>query len=50
MPDGLWNADPMFYRMMKGALKVQVGRNIFMYVENIVVASKKKRAYISDLT
>jgi hypothetical protein len=36
--------------MMKAALKDQVGRNVFSYVDGIVVASKKKASYISDLT
>jgi hypothetical protein len=34
--------------MVKAALKVQVSRNILSYVDDIVVASKKKVAYISD--
>jgi hypothetical protein len=36
--------------MTKVALKDQVGRNAFSYVDDIVVASKKKAPYISDLT
>ena len=36
--------------MTKAALKDQVGRNVFSYVDDIVVASKKKTSYISDLT
>jgi hypothetical protein len=35
--------------MMKATLKDQVGRNVLSYVDDIVVASKKKAAYISDL-
>jgi hypothetical protein len=35
--------------MMKAALKDQVGRNILSYINDIVVASKKKETYISDL-
>jgi hypothetical protein len=50
MSEGLRNARPMFCRMTKAALKDQVGRNIFSYVDDIVVASKKKASYISDLT
>jgi predicted KAP-like P-loop ATPase len=34
---------------MKATLKDQVSRNILSYVDDIVVASKKKVAYISDL-
>jgi hypothetical protein len=33
---GLHNAGPMFCRMMKAALKDQVGRNILSYVHDIV--------------
>jgi hypothetical protein len=34
---------------MKVALKDQVGRNVLSYVNDIIVASKKKTSYISDL-
>jgi hypothetical protein len=34
--------------MMKAALKDQVGRNVFNYVNDIVVASKKKSTDISN--
>jgi hypothetical protein len=36
--------------MTKATLKKQVGINIFTYINGIVVASKKKAAYIFDLT
>jgi hypothetical protein len=49
MPEGLLNTGLTFYRMMKAALKDQFGRNILSYVNDIVVASKKKAAYISDM-
>jgi hypothetical protein len=49
MPKSLHNTGPTFYRMMKAALKDQVGRNELSYVDDIVVASKKKTSYISDL-
>jgi hypothetical protein len=35
--------------MMKAALKDQVGRNVVSYADDIIVASKKKTSYISDL-
>jgi hypothetical protein len=35
--------------MMKAALKGQVGRSVLSYVDDIVVASKNKETYISDL-
>jgi hypothetical protein len=50
MPEGLRNTGPTFCRMMKAALKNQVSRNILSYVDDIVVASKKKESYISDLS
>jgi hypothetical protein len=49
MPEGLCNAGPTFCRMMKDALKDQVGRNVLSYVDDIVVVSKKRENYIVDL-
>jgi hypothetical protein len=49
MPEGLCNAGSTFCRMMKAALKDQVGRNILSYVDDIVVASMTKATYISNL-
>jgi hypothetical protein len=49
MPEGLCNAGPTFCRMTKVALKDQVSRNVLSYVDDIVVASKKKTSFISDL-
>jgi hypothetical protein len=50
MPEGLHNTGPTFCRMMQAALKNQVSRNVLSYVDDIVVASKKKESYISDLS
>jgi hypothetical protein len=50
MPEGLCNACPTFCRMTKATLKDQVGRNVLSYVDDIVVASKKRALYISNLT
>jgi hypothetical protein len=49
IPEGLHNVGLTFCRMMKAALKDQVGKNIFSYIDDIVVASKKKASYIADL-
>jgi hypothetical protein len=49
MPEGLHNTGPTFCRMMKTALKYQVSRNILSYINDIVMASKNKTSYISDL-
>jgi hypothetical protein len=49
MSEGLHNAGPTFYRMMKATLNDQVGRNVLSYVDDIVVVSKKMENYITDL-
>jgi hypothetical protein len=49
MPESLHNARPTFCRMMKAALKDHVGRNVLSYIDDIMVVSKKKDTYISDL-
>jgi hypothetical protein len=49
MPEGLHNAGPTFCRMSKVALKDQIGRNALSYVNDIVVAGKKRENYTSDL-
>jgi hypothetical protein len=48
MPEGLCNAGPTFCRMMKVALKDQVGRNVLSYVDDMVIASRKD-TYTSNL-
>jgi hypothetical protein len=50
MSKGLCNTCPTFSRMTKAALKDQVSRNIFYFVDGIIVESRKKAWYISDLT
>jgi hypothetical protein len=50
MPERLRNAGPTFCRMTMVALKDQVRKNVLSYIYDIVVASKKKASYISDLT
>jgi hypothetical protein len=50
MPEGLRNTGATFCRMIKLALKNQVGRNVLSYVDDIVVTSKKKEVYIFDLS
>jgi hypothetical protein len=49
MPEGLKNARSTFSRLTKTVLERQVGRNIFMYVDDIVVASKSKEDHLVDL-
>jgi hypothetical protein len=49
MPEGLKNARSTFSRLTKRVLESQVGRNIFTYVDDIVVASKNKEDHLDDL-
>jgi hypothetical protein len=49
MLKGLCNAGLTFYRMMKAALNDQVIRNVLSYINDVVIYSKKRDAYISDL-
>jgi hypothetical protein len=49
MPEGLKNASSTFYRMAKAILNEQMEGNIFTYVGNIVVASRKKGTQLQDL-
>jgi hypothetical protein len=49
MPEGLKNAGSTFSCLTKTVLESQVGRNIFMYVDDIVVASKNKEDHLADL-
>jgi hypothetical protein len=46
---GLKNARSTFSRLTKKVLKSQVGRNIFTYVDDIIVASKNKEDHLADL-
>jgi hypothetical protein len=49
MLEGLKNAGSTFSRLTKKVLESQVGRNIFTYVDDIVVASKNKEDHLADL-
>jgi hypothetical protein len=49
MPEGLKNVGSTFSRLTKTVLESQVGRNIFTYVDDIVVASKSKEDHLADL-
>jgi hypothetical protein len=49
MPEGLKNTGSTFSRLTKKILEHQMGRNIFTYVDDIVVASKNKDDHLSDL-
>jgi hypothetical protein len=49
MPEGLRNVGPTFCRMTKVARKDQVDRTILSYVNDIIIASKKRATYIFDM-
>jgi hypothetical protein len=49
MLEGLKNAGSSFSRLTKRVRESQVGRNIFTYVDDIVVASKNKEDHLADL-
>jgi hypothetical protein len=49
MPEGLKNAGSTFSRLTKTVLESQVGRDIFTYVDDIVVARKSKEDHLADL-
>jgi hypothetical protein len=49
MPERLKNTGSTFSRLTKTVLESQVGRNIFTYVDDIVVASKNKEDHLADL-
>jgi hypothetical protein len=49
MPEGLKNVGSTFSRLTKTVLESQVGRNIFTYVDDIVVASRSKVDHMADL-
>jgi hypothetical protein len=49
MPEGLKNVGSTFSRLTKRVLESQVGRNIFTYMDDIVVASKNKEDHLVDL-
>jgi hypothetical protein len=49
MAEGLKNARPTFFRMMRAIPKNQLQRNVFMSVDDIVVASRRKAMQLDDL-
>ena len=48
MPFGLKNAGATYQRMMQNCLKEQIGKNVQVYVDDIVVKSKKAETLIDD--
>ena len=50
MPFGLKNAGSTYQRMMIKMFKAQMGKNIEVYIDDMVVKSKMKSEHIGDLT
>jgi hypothetical protein len=49
MPFGLKNAGATYQRMMQNCLGSQIGRNIQVYIDNLVITTRKEESLISDL-
>jgi hypothetical protein len=49
MLEGVKNVGSTFCRMTKVILKEQLERNVFAYVDDIVVASRKRKTQLQDL-
>jgi hypothetical protein len=49
MPEGLKNAGGSFRRMTAKVLDSQIGRNVLIYVDDIIVKSTKQENHIADL-
>jgi hypothetical protein len=49
MPFGLKNAGATYQRMMQNCLGSQIGRNIQVYIEDVVITTRKEESLIDDL-
>jgi hypothetical protein len=49
MPFGLKNAGATFQRLMRKALRAQMGRNAEAYVDDIVIKTRESHTFIQDL-
>ena len=49
MPFGLKNAGATYQRMMQACLKEQIGRNVQVYVDDIVIKTYKAATLLDDL-
>jgi hypothetical protein len=49
MPFGLKNAEATYQRMMQNCLGSQIGRNIQVYIDDVVITMQKEESLISDL-
>jgi hypothetical protein len=49
MPFGLKNAGATYRRMMQNCLGSQIGHNIQVYIDDVVITTRKEKSLISDL-
>jgi hypothetical protein len=49
MPFGLKNAGATYQRMMENCFESQIGCNIQVYIDNVVITTRKEESLISDL-
>jgi hypothetical protein len=49
MPFSLKNAGATYKRMMQTCLRSQIGRNIQVYIDDVVITTRKEESLISDL-
>jgi hypothetical protein len=45
MPFGLMNAGATYQRMMQNCLGSQIGQNIQVYIDNVVITTRKKGGF-----
>jgi hypothetical protein len=49
MPFGLKNAGATYQRMMQNCLRSQIDHNILVYIDDMVITTRKEESLISDL-
>jgi hypothetical protein len=49
MPFGLKNTGATYQRMMQNCLGSQIGQNIQVYIDDVVITTRKEEALINDL-
>jgi hypothetical protein len=49
MPFGLKNARATYQRMMQNCIVSQIGHNIQVYIDDVVITTRKKESLISDM-
>jgi hypothetical protein len=49
MPFSLKNAEATYQRMMQNCLESQIGKNIQVYIDDVVITTRKEESLINDL-